>query len=403
LLGVVFVLIFAPVKPVARVWFSHRSYRLSAVYTLYGFTRRIPFLMSSYPTTRVCFHHVLGESFPDRRSSGTMWTMPDAIWTCRCGAQFAVTGDIEGRRVKCTKCGHATVYHSEVPLVETPKQPTLVTPRAASPRPPVVHESPKPDRIPELLPTTFGSDILNSLTFFIDPQNLGAWMVVWLFNLMMLALAAFGLAVVSWRRVHLAIFAGFVFAILAGGWLLSYYMRIVQDAADGDELLPQTAGDGLFESAVQPLYTFVITWAFLLVPAFLLAAVGARAGVPIPKVLYQITGLLAAFMWPMAVLCVSVGGVSALLRADLLVGTILRTPAPYLFVCAFLFFAGAAIHFATKAVVVAKTGATPLLSHHPIATALVISLLISYISIVAMRVIGLYYRHFKHRFAWSWG
>ena len=26
-----------------------------------------------------------------------------------------------------------------------------------------------------------------------------------------------------------------------------------------------------------------------------------------------------------------------------------------------------------------------------------------YFEIVAMRVIGLYYHHFKHRFAWDWG
>ena len=47
-------------------------------------------------------------------------------------------------------------------------------------------------------------------------------------------------------------------------------------------------------------------------------------------------------------------------------------------------------------------GGVSYLTLHPFAGVVLWSLILAYGSVVVMRVIGLYYRHFRHRFAWSW-
>ena len=77
--------------------------------------------------------------------------------------------------------------------------------------------------------------------------------------------------------------------------------------------------------------------------------------------------------------------------------TIARTLVPYVAACALTGMALTALWFAQEGIVGGGGAAA-----HPIALSMVFEVLQLYAWVVVMRVIGLYYHHFKDRFAWSW-
>ena len=101
----------------------------------------------------------------------------------------------------------------------------------------------------------------------------------------------------------------------------------------------------------------------------------------------------------MLLLVIAIGGFSSVWRIDLIVQTIVRTFLPYLAVC--LLFGGAwALEYKGQELIVRVTGGA--LRGFWLTT--VLSALVSaYFGIVGMWIVGLYYHHFKSRFAWSWG
>ena len=99
--------------------------------------------------------------------------------------------------------------------------------------------------------------------------------------------------------------------------------------------------------------------------------------------------LLPLLLWPMMVLVVAVGGIRCLVRFDLMFVTIFKTFPVYALV-AVLTLIG-----------VVGPGLLPLGEGMGVAVALMVVEV--YANIFVMRAIGLYYHHFKGRFAWSWG
>ena len=104
----------------------------------------------------------------------------------------------------------------------------------------------------------------------------------------------------------------------------------------------------------------------------------------------------------MAVLCVSIGGITVFSRADVMVYSVLRTLGPYTVVWILVLINVAVGRYVWQGVTTSSSGGASLLWRHPPAAGALLSLCLAYSSLVAMRVIGLYYRHFRHRFAWSW-
>jgi len=100
---------------------------------------------------------------------------------------------------------------------------------------------------------------------------------------------------------------------------------------------------------------------------------------------------------------VALGGFATLYRLDLIVLTIIKTLPIYLFTVALMF---GAVFIEEKLLVAVSGGpqrpmsgtAGGILALHVLSRGLDI-----YLNIVLMRLIGLYYHHFKDRFAWSWG
>jgi hypothetical protein len=102
--------------------------------------------------------------------------------------------------------------------------------------------------------------------------------------------------------------------------------------------------------------------------------------------------LAGMVLWPMLALSVTMGGFSTLARVDLMALTIVKSLPVYLFTVAVVF--GAFLVLGVLDVVKEVFGL--------FAAVIVIGAGL-YLQIVALRMIGLYYHHFKHRFAWSWG
>ena len=87
---------------------------------------------------------------------------------------------------------------------------------------------------------------------------------------------------------------------------------------------------------------------------------------------------------------------------DLLVLSAVRTIVPYLATCAIVGVALGLGYFVLHDMEPTDAAAPPTLGS-VLPTLAVLSVVAAYTEIVTMRVIGLYYRHFSHRFLWSAG
>ena len=93
----------------------------------------------------------------------------------------------------------------------------------------------------------------------------------------------------------------------------------------------------------------------------------------------------------MIILCIALGGFETVCRLDLIATTLIRTFPVYVLTLLLMF--GAAV--LEKTLTASTAG---------VSMRFVISIGVTvYFDIVLMRLIGLYYHHFKDRFAWSWG
>jgi len=266
----------------------------------------------------------------------------------------------------------------------------------------VVIEESAPPPSPSFRRTSFVADLALSLVFFIEPGSLLSIAIVWLFNAVMMSLLWLGSRVFSWSKMFILNIGLLFAAMFVFGWLSSYYMRLISAVADNEDELPQTLSDGPFETIIKPILMFVGTWICLLAPAIAMIYMKNSLGLSVPGVWIWGALTLACFMWPMAVLCVSMGGLAVFARVDLMIYSVIRTFWAYtvVWICLAVTIFGCYHLYVFAAAGGSKGG--PLLARHPLAGFAVMSLVVTYGSIIAMRIIGLYYRHFKHRFAWSW-
>jgi len=208
---------------------------------------------------------------------------------------------------------------------------------------------------------------------------------------------------------------GWLGSLVVLGYYCAFRLNVIAKAASGDDDLPEISlAEGAMEDIVIPLYKWIGSWAVALGPAAVYLIVIAAGGVNVPSVedmllggisglLQQASGELAVFvvlvfaglfLWPIIVLCVELGGFSSLVRPDLILVTIIRTLPAYALTVAMVFGATILIAFLDKFFAGAKEMALkPLL----------ILTMGFYLEVVTMRFIGLYYHHFKQRFAWDWG
>jgi hypothetical protein len=216
------------------------------------------------------------------------------------------------------------------------------------------------------------------------------------------------------------------------GWYMSFQINVVLGAAGGEEDLPTLALTGGFmDDVVAPFFKMLAAYAFArVVPASVLVTAELQAGAPPAEVAVRAFGFvlgnyellldlsnpqsqvicgvalgIGMLMLPMFILVVAVGGFGALPRVDLMLVTIFRSFPAYLIVAIITLGveAGglgiAAVDLEVRSKVMESGFQMSPLMLAPIG--LITAGL--YVTIIQMRAIGLYYHHFKHRFAWSWG
>lgn len=360
--------------------------------------------------------------------------------TCSCGARYSFPDSAAGKRAKCKKCGEVfTLPEAEEEGIfaiageESPFAAEAAAAASASKskaeeyaRAAILAQSrgvgqtvlETSDADPTPLPMHsrgYVNSITDSFFFITSLGNLLVFMVIWLllFAAQMLPIARLP-------------FAGMFMALgvlVVGLWYSAYRYQIVSAAAGGDRNLPEpelSIGEAL--EYLSDAFKWLLSWVFVMGPAIGYVALLVSKGDIVwyeglmmllsdwgglfrhyeayPGFVWLV--LAGTLVWPMAVLCLVLGGLDAMVRLDLIIVTILRAPGGYL---ATLFFWGAALGLTIvgewgiqRMITAGAAGISGVL----VASALAVGVSV-YAEFVSLRVIGLYYHHFKDRFAWDWG
>lgn len=331
--------------------------------------------------------------------------------SCVCGARYRLPDTAIGKKAKCKKCGHVFTIEPEdegpLALRDEPDfgdEAAAAAERARQLPPNTIdpHGVPIPQD-PE--PAALGSDgapmtryleaAIDSLLFATSLEDLITFFFV------------AGLLIFSETILPIFGLFGGIVQIIVICWYAAVRFEIVGRAANGEDGIPSLIfSGGVFDDLIIPLGRWIASWAIALIPFFIyLMAIGADAARDALESMgggviglsddmgANVTYFAGVFIWPMFVLCVAIGGVSALARIDLIILTIIKTLPVYLFM---------AVTITSFSIGAAYLGELAAQRGNTVGIVAVIAGS-AYLEIVAMRLIGLYYHHYKHRFAWDWG
>lgn len=199
---------------------------------------------------------------------------------------------------------------------------------------------------------------------------------------------------------------GLIPSLIIFGWIRAVYLNVVQETAAGSEDLPGVKmEDGFLEDIIKPAFRYIGAYACSLLPtaAFLIAMSAGVIPASQGTVIYLLGWLaLGIFLWPMFVILFSFNAISYVIRIDLIFSTIFKAFLPYLAMWAMLMLVGLSAMLPVIAWVVSAMDLNvkvPQLPDAPGAGGQAVMIAMDvYFSIVSMRIIGLYYLHFKRRF-----
>lgn len=344
-------------------------------------------------------------------------------YTCDCGAKYRIPETSVGRKAKCKACGEVfTVEHDGgIPLAAEPEAFSALPDRRAAMAGaegviPARTALPDAEASAPLMARRgpalgYWDNVLWTVLFPATPSDLLTFVVIWL------VMGTIGmLPLIS------------IFVTL---WYAAYRFELIANAAGGEEGLPSPVlGSDIWGDWVAPLFQWMGSWLLVLGPAlaYLMVSLSRRSASTmeaIDKMQSGIPGIIEAFgsdpvlvslivlglfFWPMVVLCIALGGFLAATRVDLMIITIGRLLPAYL--CTIGLVAGAtAVEYFVQGYA-STAGPAPPGAPTPglmqiLTTALLLNFLLTgaaiYADIVSLRCIGLFYHHFKHKFAWDWG
>ena len=369
---------------------------------------------------------------------------------CKCGTQYSFPDEAAGKRAKCKNCGEVFTLGAkpkkELETFSIAPEPDLGEEAAAAaavarardmadtrPKQGEVYAAPgSPQAVGSLghtpgsgfaasdaePPRTYAADVLWTFLFPATPSNLITFIVMWV-------------AMVLAPLAGCVPLLGLFLLLVVMGWYYAFLFEVMRTAAAGESELPDinliAAG---IADVVVPLGSWIASWIIVFTPAMCYVSYTVAQGATSmdsiwPMVAGGVNGLLSApasdllmfnllvylglFFWPIVILCIAMGGLATLYRFDLIVLTIIRTFPVYALTLMLMFGAVflhhmllefASTHVANKTASQAGAGAALGLETVFVAVATGVEV---YLDIVLMRLIGLYYHHFKAKFAWSWG
>ena len=205
----------------------------------------------------------------------------------------------------------------------------------------------------------------------------------------------------------------FVGKILVTGYFYAYMFAIIVETAAGQDELPDMPGvTSIWEDVLRPFFLVIASGLYAFLPAIIVLIIyivrlvksggdtpdqrdimEAIMAVPILLVLF-IGGL---FVWPMIMLGLALSESLSVVRPDLVIRSIIGTIGPYIVCCVCILLSWVAWVWAEGSFVKNADGS--------LGTLLIAGLLSQIgglcIWIYAMRAMGLLYRHYKHRLAWT--
>jgi len=186
---------------------------------------------------------------------------------------------------------------------------------------------------------------------------------------------------------------GSVMTITAWGCLFWYYMQFIYSSAFGTDQLPgfhPASIAGFLWNILKTIYTVFIVLLVLGLPCIIALLITKKMGISSPVLLWALM-LGGLFVFPAAMLNIAVGKDLTMLRPDYLLTPIYRAFGPYLTLAA-LCIAGAVLAIQARQ----YSGANLAIN----AGWLTVNLAVQVIAIIAMRSIGLFYRHYSCHLPW---
>ncbi|HSW45822.1 MAG TPA: hypothetical protein VLM89_09645 [Phycisphaerae bacterium] len=306
-------------------------------------------------------------------------------YSCRCGAHIRLPESAGGRQARCRTC-------QAVFTVPNPDQDDLLTLEdlpedleskpAISMPPRVIIEQDDSDK-----QTSFWYDLIASPLVFLDAGSL--------LSCLMIVGVWFILPLVSW----LGMFGPYAFIfvlivqVLLAGYICAFCFNIVLSTAGGEDDLPSVSVSNLRDDLVGPLLQFIGTWMLALAPWGAVRLAVWWWSLTLPSIILPGLLVLGTAAWPAIVLTTTLGGgLTAAISPITIARIMLASPIAYLAVCLCLAIceginslpdlpalAGASQGVLRAIGLISRVAA-------PIAV------------ILSMRIIGLYYRHYKRRF-----
>jgi len=285
----------------------------------------------------------------------------------KCDALIAFTDKHAEKRARCLTCGELFI----IPAREGEK-PQRIQPKIQKAEP---------------VPGFYRAVLVDSWRLLVGPQNSAS--------------LAFVVAVVCFKFFlgtgiccmnHLSF-------VVVWGWLLGFYLNIIYETAyDIDDLPAIYLGTSItfIWYIIKPLAVFLFSMAVVQLPFIIALAILKSpdlAGQDTwrAEIVLRALFVFGLFLFPVAILTMAVGKDFTLLRPDYVLAPIVCAFRPYL-VVAGLLIAAVAVEMQTQQ----YTG-----QDVPIAVVhLLLNLAMQVVAIIAMRSIGLFYRHYSCCFAW---
>ncbi|MBL0921435.1 MAG: hypothetical protein IBJ10_04825 [Phycisphaerales bacterium] len=321
---------------------------------------------------------------------------------CSCGAKGMAAPTLAGKTVRCRSCSAPITIPSAAPPGAPPDDIYDIAPPTAGPPlrsdlsgpPPIppLPPEPKPQsakskRRAEASDRSFWPDLALSFGFMFRPANL----------------------LVFTGAVILGLLSEFIpvrwIDRIPFGLLCAIYMGTIEESAGGSDDLPNSADyEGFFESIILPIARFMgvsLALGLFAVVLFFVVTIPIESETTAIYVAVAI-GAAVAFLRPMSMLMAALGGLTSLVRLDMMARSVAAAIVPYLAVWAALLVAMALI-VAPYVLSTAEDDSGGFDPFTNIPGRTVAAVLGVYATLVSMRSIGLLHRHFSDRFPWSFG
>jgi hypothetical protein len=293
-----------------------------------------------------------------------------------CNELIAFADKHSGKRAHCANCGQKFI----IPSSDKGKTKKIKSPKERA----------------EPLPGFYRAVLVESGQIFTNPENITGLVFIAIAVCLKFFTAGMNYTMTVPGRaysVDLPLPFGWILRVSAWGFLFCYYMEIIYSTAYEQEKLPDVivgGFSGLLLRIVKSVYIFIIMLVVVELPFFIAALISRWMGAEWPVLLYTLM-FAGLFLFPMAILTVAIGKDLMLLRPDYFLITISRAFKPYL-VTALLLGAAAVLAMLTSQ----YSGRSSVVD----TGYLLLNLTVQVVLLLAMRSIGLFFRHYNCLLPW---